>query len=193
MLQCLLDMMMTADCFGVQSGYLHVFIYRQRITRTMQGSSEVKRYRTERRTQNNVLSYTEVNGCVYSLAEGVSEWTGGVEGTKLGKKKERSEWSEWRGERWVGKFSQLPATLLWIFRFNGLFFFFVLQRELEKKTNEPKIRQDHNVYNVLSSFQTHTCTSSSMTDLASKLNISKPTCAHTNSCKDAQKKRERTI
>lgn len=62
------------------------------------------------------------------LAEGVeaSEWTGGVEGTKDGKKKERSERSVWSGERWVGRFSQLP-TLLWIFRFSGLFFFFALR------------------------------------------------------------------
>jgi len=135
MLQCLLDMMMTADCFSVLStrkGSHAPCKVLQKLTYHRM----CLRYRTDMRTQNNALSYTEVNGCVYSLAEGLSEWTGGVEGTKLGKKKERSEWSEWRGERWVGKFSQLPATLLWIFRFNGLFFFFVLQREFEKKKNK---------------------------------------------------------
>lgn len=54
-------------------------------------------------------------------------WTGGVEGRKGGypTKKERSERSESRGERWAGMFSQLP-TLLWILRFRGLFFFLTL-------------------------------------------------------------------
>lgn len=56
------------------------------------------------------------------LADGVSAWTGGVEGMKDGKKKDRSDRSVWRGERCVGRFSQLP-TLLWILRFKGLVFF----------------------------------------------------------------------
>lgn len=54
-----------------------------------------------------------------------------------------------------------------------LVLFFCSTKRVREKTNEPKIRQDHNVYNVLSGFQTNTCTSSSMTDLASKLNIRK--------------------
>lgn len=56
------------------------------------------------------------------FAEGVSAWTGGVEGMKEGKKKDRRDLSVWRGERCVGRFSQLP-TLLWILRFKGLVFF----------------------------------------------------------------------
>lgn len=56
------------------------------------------------------------------LADGVSAWTGGVEGMKDGKKKDRSDRSVWRGERCVGRFSQLP-TLLWILRFKGFVFF----------------------------------------------------------------------
>lgn len=71
-------------------------------------------------------------------------------------------------------------------------FFCSTKRVREKKTNEPKIRQDHNVYNVLSGFQTHTCTSSSMTDLASKLNISKPT-SHTQTHVRWHKKREKEL
>lgn len=41
---------------------------------------------------------------------------------KDGKKKDRSDRSLWRGERCVGRFSQLP-TLLWILRFKGFVFF----------------------------------------------------------------------
>ena len=60
------------------------------------------------------------------LAEGVSAWTGGVEGMKEGKKKDLRERSVWSGERCVGRFSQLP-TLLWILRFKGLVFFLALR------------------------------------------------------------------
>lgn len=63
---------------------------------------------------------------IHSLAEGVSAWTGGVEGINEGKKKERRDRSVWRGERCVGRFSQLP-TLLWILRFKGLVFFLALE------------------------------------------------------------------
>lgn len=44
---------------------------------------------------------------------------------KDGKKKDRRDLSVWRGERCVGRFSQLP-TLLWILRFKGLVFFLAL-------------------------------------------------------------------
>lgn len=62
--------------------------------------------------------------------------TGGVEGTKEGKKKDLRERSvQCRGERWpgrkVGKFSQLP-TLLWILRFKGLLFFLALREKHRK-------------------------------------------------------------
>lgn len=71
---------------------------------------------------------------IHSLAEGVSAWTGGVEGIKDGKKKDRRDRSVWRGERCVGRFSQLP-TLLWILRFKGLVFFLALRDTRQKKKN----------------------------------------------------------
>ena len=74
---------------------------------------------------------TETKAVGYSLPEGVSAaWTGGVEGMKEGKKKERRERSLCRGERWDGRFSQLP-TPLEILRFSGLAFFLALRREGE--------------------------------------------------------------
>lgn len=53
---------------------------------------------------------------------------------KEGNKKDRRDRSEWRGERCVGRFSQLP-TLLWILRFKGLVFFLALRETREEKKN----------------------------------------------------------
>ena len=52
------------------------------------------------------------------------------------------------GERWVGRFSQLP-TLLGIFRFRGLFFFFDLQNGTEENRRQKNINKvsGGNVYN----------------------------------------------
>lgn len=54
---------------------------------------------------------------------------------KEGKKKDRRDRSVWRGERCVGRFSQLP-TLLWILRFKGLVFFLALRETGYKKKRE---------------------------------------------------------
>ena len=72
----------------------------------------------------------------YSLPEGVSAaWTGGVEGMKEGKKKERRERSPCRGERCDGRFSQLP-TPLEILRFSGLAFFLALGKAGRERAGE---------------------------------------------------------
>lgn len=91
------------------------------------------------------------------LAEGVSAWTGGVEGMKDGKKKDRSDRSVWRGERCVGRFSQLP-TLLWILRFKGLVFFLsALRGSKATKENDENDRFSFlfffTCFNILSWFQ----------------------------------------
>lgn len=57
---------------------------------------------------------------------------------KEGKKKDRRDRSVWRGERCVGRFSQLP-TLLWILRFKGLVFFLALVDNRQEKNI--KLRQ----------------------------------------------------
>lgn len=54
---------------------------------------------------------------------------------KEGKKKDRSDRSVWRGERCVGRFSQLP-TLLWILRFKGLVFFLALRDTRQERQHK---------------------------------------------------------
>ena len=87
---------------------------------------------------------------VHLLAEGVSAWTGGVEGMNEGKKKDLRDRSVWRGERCVGRFSQLP-TLLWILRFKGLVFFLALKGKHEKKIKITRLR-DGTVFTLKNEF-----------------------------------------
>lgn len=76
---------------------------------------------------------------------------------KDGKKKDRSDRSVWRGERCVGRFSQLP-TLLWILRFKGLVFFLrALRGSKATKENDENDRFSFlsffTCFNILSWFQ----------------------------------------
>lgn len=75
---------------------------------------------------------------------------------KDGKKKDRSDRSVWRGERCVGRFSQLP-TLLWILRFKGLVFFLrALRGSKATKENDENDRfsfLSFTCFNILSWFQ----------------------------------------
>lgn len=77
---------------------------------------------------------------------------------KDGKKKDRSDRSVWRGERCVGRFSQLP-TLLWILRFKGLVFFLrALRGSKATKENDENDRFSFlffffTRFNILSWFQ----------------------------------------
>lgn len=68
---------------------------------------------------------------------------------KDGKKKDRSDRSVWRGERCVGRFSQLP-TLLWILRFKGLVFFLrALRGSKATKENDENDRFSFLFFNTL--------------------------------------------